>query len=139
VKSISFFKNLLVDPKLSSLWRTVTSKQLCANLYHREMMKAEANRLIPRKVTTNSFNLVHHQAVAMPKLGMNWGSSVAQILPFVIEDVQPVKYKMCCAQVLEGHLVQFLVLGGNQNICRYCKYMFLHAASYHLVAYLVVF
>jgi len=45
--------DFLFVPCLFHLWSEVACIQICAGLNHRKKMKAEPNRLIPRKFTEN--------------------------------------------------------------------------------------
>jgi len=53
VKSISQLTNLLLDSTASPLQKLITLKKIYASLNHRKFMKAEASRLIPRKLAAN--------------------------------------------------------------------------------------
>jgi len=53
MKSISHLKNLLIDLTSLPLLRPVPCKQICANLNHCKVIKAELSQLIPSMLIIN--------------------------------------------------------------------------------------
>jgi len=53
VKSLPYKNKLLIDLTASPLWRPIAEMWKCPNPNHCEVMKAEHNRMIPRKFAAN--------------------------------------------------------------------------------------